>query len=243
MRINTINEIVRDIELNPVENGGHVYHPIPFPEFSHLSTSSNSDEVYRKWALIENTMSQVFSSGLDGKKILDVGANAGFYTFSLAQKGARVTSFEPHPRYGIIGKSLAREKELDVDWYDKSFEYSLLDGNNFDITLMLSVFQWMADGGNKIDEAYKSIGKISEMSRFLIFELGYNKGKSCLNTNKFNHYAELIRMLKTNTVYRCFKFVGKTQLWNSTSRFLVLCSNDKRFDDTNFYRAVRMLNI
>ena len=66
-----------------------------------------------------------------------------------------------------------------------------------------------------------SLRKISEVSDYLVFELGFNKGKSCIKTDKFNHYKELIRLLEENTTYTNFKLIGKTRLWGYYTRFLV----------------------
>jgi SAM-dependent methyltransferase len=237
------NEVIRDLESNPAEQKGHIYHPIPFPEFSHLETSSNSQEVLKKWNLILQTMTMLYPGGAAGLSILDVGANAGFYTFSLAQQGARVTSFEPHPRYGPIGQFLAAEKGLDVDWHPVAFDPQLVGDRYFDFVLMLSVFQWMADGGNCIGEANQNLRSISNMSRYLIFELGFNRGKSCLKTGKLNHYAELVRMLAQNSVYEHFLLLGTTELWRSARRYLVLCSNERQLEDSLFRRIIRMVGI
>jgi len=48
-----------------------------------------------KWASIEDHLPR----DLDGWTALDIGANAGFYSFELARRGARVTGLEPDTRY------------------------------------------------------------------------------------------------------------------------------------------------
>lgn len=237
----SIAELVQDLENHPVEQGGHIYHPIPFPEFSHLKTSSNRDEVLAKGRCVEQALRLVLPGGLSGAKILDVGANAGFYTFSLAQAGATVTAFEPHPRYAPLGGFLAAEKKLDVRWHGTAFEQSAVRGQRFDAALMFSVFQWMADGGNRLEQATADLRAISEISGCLVFELGYNRGKSCVKTNKLNHYAELIRFLETATVYKHFQLLAKTKLWRGASRYLVLCSHRPEFKDSAFRRMQRAL--
>ena len=243
MKYNDINEIIRDIELNPLERSGHIYHPIPFPEFSNLRTSSNSKQVYKKWRLIKEVLNKIYPGGLNGVRILDIGANAGFYTFSLAQEGAEVIAFESEPRYSAIGQFLAIEKRLPATWYDVPFKREVVSGQQFDVALALSVFQWMADGGNRLRKAIDDLRAISEISRFLIFELGFNKGTSCIRTRKLNHYAELVRFLNHNTVYDHFMLLGITRLWASSPRYLVLCSHEERFEDPALRRIMRMIRI
>jgi tRNA (mo5U34)-methyltransferase len=48
-----------------------------------------------KWASVEGHVPR----DLTGWSALDIGANAGFYSFELARRGARVTALEPDPRY------------------------------------------------------------------------------------------------------------------------------------------------
>ncbi len=243
MKYATVEEVVKDLERNPVEEGGHIYHPIPFSEFSHLKTSSNRNEIYKKWRLIKQSLIDIFPEGIANLNVMDVGANAGFYTFALAKAGAKVTAFEPHLRYGPIGEFLVKEKKFDIDWYNVQFEQKLVSQRQFDVVLMLSVFQWMADGGNTFREANECLRRISEMSRYMIFELGFNKGKSCIRTAKRNHYAALVQLLYNNTAYRNFMLLGKTRLWASYSRYLVLCSNDERYEDSIFRRIIRMIKV
>lgn len=243
MEYSSVQEIIKDIETNPIESGGHVYHPIPFPEFKHLKTSSNKDEVYKKWDLILSYIKEFASDDLKKISVLDVGANGGFYTFSLAKEGCKVTAFEPHPRYAPIGKFLAREMRLNVEWNANPFNPESIAGRHFSVALMLSVFQWMADGGERMTEACEGLKNISSVCDYMMFELGYNKGKSCIRTSKLNHYAELIRFLKKHTAYRCFKLLGTTELWKGSRRYLLICSNDRRFSDSLFWRLVRIINI
>ena len=106
-----IEEIIKQIKENPIESKGELYHPIPFPEFEGLTTSSNPKGVYEKWDIITNTLNSIFGTKKD-LRVLDVGSNAGFYTFNFAKNGATVKSFECHDRYKSIGKDIAEAKKL-----------------------------------------------------------------------------------------------------------------------------------
>jgi hypothetical protein len=240
MKYNSVKEVVLDLEKNPAERSGNIYHPMPFPEFSHLKTSTNKASAFKKLKVILNAAKLVCQNNLKDKTLLDVGANGGFYTFSLAKEGMSVTSFEPHDRYSVIGGFLAKEKFLNVDWKPVSFDENLIPEQRFDLTLMLSVFQWMSDGHKNIDNAFKQLRYISSVSENLIFELGFNTGKSCITTTRKNHYAELIRLLQDNTNYSFFKLIGTTSAWGfRRNRFIVLCSNNKELDDSAYRKLIR----
>jgi len=195
--------------------------------------------VQKKWEKIRSWLLELNDGKLEGMKILDVGANAGFYTFSLAQEGAVVTAFEPHPRYSKIGAFLAVEKKLDVSWNGRAFDPESVAGRSFDAALLLSTFQWMASGGKDLEPATEQLRTISAVCKYTIFELGFNAGKSAIPTDKWNHYAELIGLLRRSTSYDSFKLIGTTRLWRSCKRYLVLCSNDPSLDDGFINRLIR----
>jgi len=243
MNYKNIEDVIVDLKKRPIGKKGHLYHPMPFPEFSSLKISSNEKEANRKLNLIVNTANSYFDKDIKDIKVLDIGANAGFYTFSFAKMGAHVTAFEPHARYGPIGSFIAENKKLPVKWFSTNFSRDFLENDNFDITLMLSVFQWMAAGGKFISRAVNELNYISKISETLIFELGYNKGNSCLKTKKINHYAELINMLQRYTRYNSFKLLGKTKPWGSGKRFIVLCSVNSEWDDSGLAKLSRKVNI
>ena len=173
--------------------------------------------------------------------MLDIGANAGFYTFSLAADGLSVLAVEPHPRYAKIGRFLAAQKQLPVQWVDRPFDCELIRGRRFDVALMLSVFQWMASAGEDLDAAAARLQCVSKSCNYLIFELGFNSGANCLRTRRLNHYAELVRMLRQYTAYTHFKLLGQTALWGRGKRYLVLCSDDPAAEDSMPRKLLRDL--
>lgn len=239
----SLTDLIRDIESRPVEKGAHLYHPIPYPEFQHLTISSSRKGVMDKWDRIYKVGIQLFSS-IEGLKVLDIGANAGFYTFNLAMKGAFVTAFEPNPRYRIIGQNVARLKSPTTIWRPETFNrFVTLEEESYDLCLCLSTYQWMAKGGKKILEASKDLRKISEVSDYLLFELGYNRGTSHLSTCRWNHYSALIDHLRESTEYKYFRLLGFTRVWRSAKRYLILCSNDPGWDDKMIMRWWRSLRI
>lgn len=78
---------------------------------------------------------------LDGWTALDIGCNAGFYSFELARRGARVTAIDsnPHyldqarwaaPRFGLMEQIEFREQQV----YDLAH-----DPQNYDLVLFLGV--------------------------------------------------------------------------------------------------------
>ncbi len=240
----SFEQVITDLKENPIEEGGEVYHPIPFSEFESLTVSSNAEEVSKKLKLIFDEVKTNSKKTINDVTALDVGANAGLYTFTFAKAGAKVVCFEPNERYSAIGQFIVKNKDLSVVWYPHEFKTEDIKGKFFDCALILSVFQWMSYGGDdRMQKARENLKYISKVSKLLFFELGFNAGGACLKTSKLNHYAALIKFLKENTFYNYFKLLGKTKLWRRNTRFLVLCSNEPTLDDNFLRRFIRSINI
>lgn len=77
---------------------------------------------------------------LDGLRVLDIGCNAGFYSFALADRGAEVLAIDADPRYlaqarwaaGVLGAGAVRFEPCDV------YDVGRL-GGGFDIVLFMGV--------------------------------------------------------------------------------------------------------
>jgi len=243
VKYESIDDIVKDLEDNPVEATGNIYHRIPFPEFDHLKTSSDAEAVEHKWSVIEQACERLFDNNFSGMQVLDVGANGGLYTFSLAKRGAEVVSFELHPRYALVGQFLAETKQLPVTWHPMGFDPKIVEGKSFDVALMLSVYQWMCGGDGADEKSINELRFISQHCKYLFFELGFNQGKSCIKTTKMNHYGHLIRYLRRHSDYKNFRLLTKTSLWGGYKRFLVLCSNDSNQEDSLSRKLIRSLPV
>lgn len=217
-----LQEIAANIEKHPSETSGHIYHPLPFPEFQHLKTSSNPKSAYHKWDLIQRAIpSFPVSTSL---KMLDVGANAGFYTFNFAKLGVHVDAYEPHTHYVDIGQQIVEATGLPVQWYNKPLESPDLNGRSYDIALMLSVFQWISQGNKHLREATDLLKLIANSSHLLFFELGCNHGKSHISTNE-RSISWIWRLLQQNSAPKQVYFLGTTTAWGRAKRYLFACAD------------------
>lgn len=81
-------------------------------------------------------------SELRGWRALDIGCNAGFYSFELARRGAEVTAIDIDPHYLRQGRWAARQFGLQdrVEFLEMAV-YDLIDlDRRFDLVLFLGVF-------------------------------------------------------------------------------------------------------
>ena len=148
--------LVRDLEANPAAGNAHTYQAIPFAEFSHLKSSIDPRTLATKLALIKRVLAQRRALGLPVDTMLDIGANCGYFAFSLAPLVTSITVYEPHERYGPLGKALAEVKAPNLDWRDRSFTAAEARSGEWNVALMLSTFQWIAAGGKRMDERWSS---------------------------------------------------------------------------------------
>ena len=79
---------------------------------------------------------------LDGWTALDIGCNAGYYSFELARRGARVTGIDVDPHYLRQAEWAARELGLEeAITFRRMQVYDLADEDErFDLVLFMGVF-------------------------------------------------------------------------------------------------------
>lgn len=222
MENKSLQELALELQAQKFEASGNIYHPLPFPEFEHLKTSSNPKSAHDKWKLI----SQSLPSSLDYSRlnVLDVGANAGFYSFKFAQLGASVDAYEPHEHYVNIGRRVVDVTGLSVQWHHKPLELSDID-KQYDVSVMLSVFQWMAQGNERLEEASVILQKIASSSRYLFFELGCNQGKSAITT-KQRSLVWVWELLQQRAAPKRVVYLGSASAWGRARRYLFVCSEE-----------------
>lgn len=216
-----LKKIADSIQDDQYESSGHIYHPLPFPEFQHLKISSNPKSAYAKWDLIAQSLR--FLPSYAELKVLDVGANAGFYSFNFAKLGAVVDAYEPHEHYASIGSQIAAATDLPVQWYNKPLEQTDIV-KQYDIAVMLSVFQWMSHGNERLKEATEILREVALASRYLYFELGCNQGKSAITTEK-RPVGWVWRLLQQTTTPKRVFYLGTTSAWGKAKRYLFVCTD------------------
>ncbi|MFL5955008.1 MAG: TIGR04290 family methyltransferase [Gaiellaceae bacterium] len=88
-----------------------------------------------KWAQIES----LIPADLTGWTALDIGSNAGFYSFELARRGARVTGLEPEERYLSQARWAAGAFGVEVE-FRQGEVYDLLHATEmWDLVLFMGV--------------------------------------------------------------------------------------------------------
>lgn len=90
-----------------------------------------------KWAAIADHL----PADLSGQRVLDIGCNAGFYSFALAERGARVTAIDTDDHYLAQGRWAADVYGARNVTFRKASVYDVLElGGPFDVVMFMGVF-------------------------------------------------------------------------------------------------------
>jgi tRNA (mo5U34)-methyltransferase len=91
-----------------------------------------------KWAQIES----IIPENLEGWTALDIGCNAGYYSFELAKRGARVTAVDMDPHFLRQASWAARQFELNgrIEFRQASVYELAGCPDSFDLILFMGVF-------------------------------------------------------------------------------------------------------
>ena len=133
-----INELGAEYEDGNSDLLGYTYHPIPFEGFGHVKAHRRECEA-RLGAILEAVTIR------PGDWILDIGANVGFFAFSLARLGAIVEAYEPHSASFEIGAGLSKLYKTDVLYLNRGVSLENLKylRPHYRAILLLSVFHWV----------------------------------------------------------------------------------------------------
>lgn len=146
---------------------GYTYHPIPFKEFNDIAYHrdiSSCDERFKTISAVANLNS--------GDRLLDIGANVGFFSFSFAKEGAIVDAIELQSESFEIGAALAKLYSQNVCYINHPISQKLLShlDNEYKCTLLLSVFHWILKQCGRA-EAINILRNIAQRSEIVIFEV------------------------------------------------------------------------
>lgn len=122
-----------------IERLGPWFHNLHLPDGSQTAPEHPLGDFPRyKWDVLAPHLPR----RVDGWTVLDVGSNAGFYAFELAQRGARVTGIDVDPHYLDQARWAAREFGLESSVEFRHMQvYDLARSEEqFDLVLFLGVF-------------------------------------------------------------------------------------------------------
>ena len=161
--LNRVRELGRTYEDGNSDLLGYTYHPIPFDGFEHLNAHRRECED-RLRAILEALTIR------SGDWILDVGANVGFFAFSLARRGAIVEAYEPQSASFEIGAALSKLYKSDVLYINRGLSVAGLRylRPHYRAILLLSAFHWIVkqEGDEAAARVLQDLGRRTDVIFF-----------------------------------------------------------------------------
>jgi tRNA (mo5U34)-methyltransferase len=91
-------------------------------------------------AVVWRQVSQALPERLDGRTVLDLGCNAGFFSLEMARRGAaRVVGVDSDPRYLAQARLAGEVSGLEVEWRELSVYDVAALGEAFDLVIFMGV--------------------------------------------------------------------------------------------------------
>ena len=133
-----VRELGRRYEDGNSDLLAFTYHPIPFPGFEHIKCHRSE---------VESRLQAILTwlHVAKGDWILDIGANVGFFAFSLERQGAMVEAYELNSATFEIGAALSKLHKSNVLYINKALGRETLPylRPHYKAILLLSVFHWI----------------------------------------------------------------------------------------------------
>lgn len=214
-----IQELIEQIKKAKLETWANIYHPLPFYEFGNLTTQVAPEVPYQRLQMILDAA----DGDVTDKRVLDLGCNLGFYSLSLAHRGARVTGVELRTDYHDISRSIVDLYGMNVHFRNESLTPELIDEvGDVDITLCFSMIQWVINQQG-MDYGKQVLRQISRRSKLLMFDVSVNHGAACLVCPHGQELVYVHDFLADATDYSDIRCVGQVHPYNVDTRYVFAC--------------------
>jgi len=102
-----------------------------------IQTNPTKKDAHLKWKLFEPYVPK----NLDGKTVLDLSCNAGFFSIKMKERGAKVLGIDGDPEAIEEAKFAAEVLDLDIDYkLENIYDFLLKNKQKFDYVLFLGLF-------------------------------------------------------------------------------------------------------
>lgn len=120
----------------------------------------------RLWEVIAPELEQ----DLGGISVLDIGCNAGFYSFELARRGAEVVAIDPDPHYLRQARWAADQMGVeDQVHFEEAGVYDLYaSGSRYDIVLFMGVLYHLRHPLLALDIVARRVGGLAVIQSLVI---------------------------------------------------------------------------
>jgi len=218
--LNRVKELGQWYEDGNSDLVAFTYHPIPFPGFERIKCHRGE---------VESRLNAILTK-LDiakGDWILDIGANVGFFSFSLERLGAMVEAYEVNSATFEIGAALSKLYKTNVLYVNKPLGLESLQylRPRYRAVLLLSVFHWIVkqEGREGAAAILRDLAKRADM---IFFEVPTSPSDGMFQDELFASKTAIETFLRKTLPGACCQELVCDDLWGG--RFL-LCIDCKGF--------------
>lgn len=229
-----MQDLAREIQADPLVRMADIYQPLPFPEFRDLSTQASDAATYARLGMILEVLPDPV-----GKRVLDLGCNVGFFLFSLARRGCRVSGLDLEPRFIEVGRRVAVAKGLRADFVTAPLEpgafgpggvlHKLQDhpaqdpaGQPWDLITCFSMLQWVARMSD-LDCVRRILAEVSEYGSALLVDIPVNCSGVYLEGSPGREKQYLEELLRDSCGYTHYDYMGQVAPYNVDWRHVFHC--------------------
>jgi hypothetical protein len=155
-----------DYQPGGASKPGHLYNPLPFPDFSDVPSQRSA--VAERFDAMRFALPRPFAA--KGQKLVDLGCHTGYNSFRFRDLGFSCTGIERDPLTAEIAGDVNALYNLGIDFRQGAVTVDALQAvGPVDVCVFLSLFQWivLADG---FDAATAVLAEAQRLSDVLFFE-------------------------------------------------------------------------
>ncbi len=228
--------LASEFRRKPLVRMAPVYQPLPFPEFQGLAAQAANEATYTRLGMILDHLPDP-----SGKKVLDLGCNIGFFMFSLAFRGCRVSGLDLEPRFIEVGRKVAAAKGIEAQFVQDSLQPGSFgpggaladlddhpsndpEGKPWDLITSFSMLQWVE---KQHDLAYcrRILKEISHHTRALLVDIPVNCAGVSLKAPVGREISWLEELLRDSCDFREYSYVGKVAPYKIDWRHVFYCQH------------------
>ena len=149
-----------------------------------------------------------FPKKLDGKNVLDIGCNEGFYCFECEKRGAKVTGIESGELWFTLATEQKKKKSSSVEFLHMDWRKIAKLENKFDLVIFLAAFHYI--DGYQLD-MLRSIYKLLNEDGLFILEIGLldkNEGRFLIEDVVRLLSHDICQFTNKYTIEKLLRYVG-----------------------------------
>ena len=195
------------------------YHPIPFPEFERIKCHRSEVESRLQAILTRLHVTK-------GDWILDIGANVGFFAFSLERQGAMVEAYELNSATFEIGAALSKLHKSNVLYINKALGRESLPylRQHYKAILLLSVFHWIVKQEGR-EGAAAVLRDLARRADMIFFEVPTSSSDGMFQDELFASTEAIKNFLRETLPGVTFDELASDDGWGGRSLICIDCAS------------------